>query len=210
MATMNARGMLFSLEQLRRIEEPPIRQENEVARLRAEAERSAAEEVLWRARLVGERTARDDAERRADEARAETLRVAAVERARTEAEVIARLEVMRIVQEHERVLAALKEDKQKERLGRAVRFGAVGSVVVFVATAGLYLGKIKPEGEARFQAQQAEITKADEEATRLRQNLAERAERIRLAERALGILNGQTIAAPAPLPEPKPAPAPVK
>ncbi|HVK63569.1 MAG TPA: hypothetical protein VM694_03800 [Polyangium sp.] len=190
MATMQEGALLFSLKYLARLEEARVRPENEAAgRLEhEEAQRHARETSSMHARIEAERRARMDAERRAEEARIDAIRVAAVERARAEAEANARLEVMRIVEAHERALAVLKEDKQNQRLGRAVRLGALGSMFFFAAAFGFYFGKIKPDGEAQLRAQQAAIAEADEEAERLRQKLAERDARIKEAERVLGAL----------------------
>ncbi|MDC0741401.1 hypothetical protein [Polyangium mundeleinium] len=190
MATMQEGALLFSLKYLARLEEARVRPENEAAgRLEhEEAQRHAREASSMHARIEAERRARMDAERRAEEARIEAIRFAAVERARAEAEANARLEVMRIVEAHERALAALKEDKQNQRLGRAVRLGALGSMFLFAAAFGFYFGKVKPDGEAQLRAQQAAIDAADEEASRLRKKLAERDARIKEAERVLGAL----------------------
>jgi len=188
MATMQEGVLLFSLKYLARLEEARDRRANEpLGQDHEEATRRAREASSMHARFEAERRGRLDAERRAEEARIEAIRVAAVERARAEAEVNAHLEVMRIVQEHERVLAALKEDKHNQRLGRAVRLGALGSMLFFAATCGFYFGKIKPDAQAHLRAQQAAITAADQEASQLRQKLAERDARIKEAERVLGV-----------------------
>lgn len=211
MGTMQESSVLFSLKQLQSLEETRVREEEEAAKARAlaekraaeEAERRIAEELSAKKRIEAERAAREEAERRAEEARIEAIRVAAVERAKAEAEVAARVEAMRIAEEHERALAALGADQQKQRLGRAVKLGVAGSIVVFAAALGLYFGKIKPEAEARLRAQQADIAATDEEAERLRKEVAQRDARIREAERALAAANEQSAKSRAPTEGPK-------
>ena len=157
MATMRETSVLFSLKQRESLEEARVREPRDAVRALIFAERRAAEEAERRSafersaqrRIEAERKARHEAERRAEEARIEAMRVAAVERARAEAEVTARVEVMRIVAEHERALAALSEDKHKQKIGRAVMLGAWGSILLCAGAFGLYFGKIKPDADAR-------------------------------------------------------------
>jgi colicin import membrane protein len=212
MASMQDSSVLFSLKQLQALEETRLREESEARRAREdaekrareEAERRAVEEAAARVRLEAEQKALEEAERRAEEARIEAIRLAAIERARAEAEVQARMEAMRIAQEHERALAALKEDAQKKRLKKSLLYGAVGSVALFGAASGLYFGKIKPEHEARLMQQQADVAAAEEETARLEQKLAQQNARIKEAERSLdGFKNAPK---PEALPEATPKP----
>jgi colicin import membrane protein len=191
MATMHESAVLFSLRHLRNIEETRVREQNEAERGRLAAERRAAAEAEGRVadaltaqrRIEAERKARREADRRADEARTETLRVIAVEHARAEAEVDARAEAARIVEEHQRALAALKQDKHEDLLKRAVWFGVLGAIALVTSGLGLYFGKLKPDADRRAAAQQADLAKADQEIHRLRVKLAQRDAHICAGER---------------------------
>ena len=184
MASIRESSLLFSLKQFTTLEEIAQRRADVTLYARDDALR-AEQESSMRARLEAERKAREDAEVRAMDARIEAIRVAAVERARSEAEASARAEAIRVVQEHQQALAAIKEDGHKYLFSSAVRATAIGAAFVLVATVGAYYGKVKPDADARRRAQQAEISAASEEAKRLRGELAERDERIKRAEKAL-------------------------
>jgi len=185
MASLRESALLFSLKQFTTLEEAAKRRADVTLYESRESERRSEREASMRARLEAERKARADAERREMEARIEAIRVSAVERAKAEAEASARNEVMRVVQEHQRALAAMKVDRDDYLLSSAVRAAAIGALVVIVATFALYVFKVKPDAEATRRAQAADIAAVGEEAKRLRKELAERDERIQKAESAL-------------------------
>ncbi|HMY18123.1 MAG TPA: hypothetical protein PKA58_17485 [Polyangium sp.] len=157
----------------------------EIERAIEEARRSTIEAALARTRAIAERRARDEADRRAERIQAETAYIVAIERVRAEAEMAARIEASRIALEHERALASITADVQKQRLARAVRIGIVGPVLLFIATMGIYFGKVKPDAEARMLSQQADIARWNDEVRQLREQVAARDARIRDAERVL-------------------------
>lgn len=184
MATMQQGSLLFSLKHSSNNEKKYV-QEAEIERAIEEARRAAIEAALARARANAERRAREDADRRAERIQAESAYVVAIERVRAEAEMSARIEASRIALEHERALAAINADAQTKRLARAVRIGIIGPVLLFVATMGIYFGKVKPDAEARMLGQQADIARWNEEVRQLREQVAARDARIRDAERVL-------------------------
>jgi colicin import membrane protein len=157
MTAMQESSVLFSLKALQSIEEARVREEQEAKRrrieaeweARIEAERIAREKAEARAREEAAQQAREDAARREEAARIEAIRLATIERARVEAEQKARIEAMTRQQEHERKLAALKEDAHKRRLQRSVMFGGIAAVLLFGSSFGAYFGKIKPDMERR-------------------------------------------------------------
>ncbi len=183
MATMQEGSLLFSLKHWTSTEQKSGREEAE--RVQEEARRSIIEAALARQRADAERKAREDAEHRAERIQAEAAYVVAVARMRAEAEMTARIEASRIAVEHERALALINADVQKKRLTQALRIGIVAPVMLFVATMGIYFGKVKPDAEGRMLAQQADIVRWNEEVKQLRQQVAARDARIRDAERVL-------------------------
>jgi len=184
MATMQQGSLFFSLKHPSSSEKK-YSQNEETERALGEARRSCIDAALARTRADAERKARVDAERRAERLQAESAYVVAIERVRAEAEMAARIEASRIALDHERALASINADVQKKRLAQAVRVGIIGPVLLFVATMGIYFGKVKPDAEARLLNQQADITRWNEEVRQLRAQVAARDARIRDAERVL-------------------------
>ncbi len=184
MATMRKGSLLFSLKHGSGGEKTRVTT-TEIERAIEEARRSTIEAALARTRAIAERRARDEADRRAERIQAETAYIVAIERVRAEAEMAARIEASRIALEHERALASITADVQKQRLARAVRIGIVGPVLLFIATMGIYFGKVKPDAEARMLSQQADIARWNDEVRQLREQVAARDARIRDAERVL-------------------------
>lgn len=190
MATMQQGSLLFSLKHLSNTEKKYVL-ESESERIFEEARRSAIEAALAHARANTERRAREEADRRAERIQAETAYIVAVERGRTEAEMSARIEASRIALEHERAMALINADVQKKRLAGALRFGIIVPTLLFVATLGIYFGKVKPDAEARMISQQADIARWNEEVRQLRAQVAARDAHIRNAERVLAGMHGR-------------------
>jgi len=190
---MQDNSVLFSLNELQRLEAERVREEREVAQARVMAEEKAKEEAARRemekaaqkAQEEAQRKAREEAEKRAEAARLEAIRLAAVEKARIEAEAAARLEMMKKAEEHERHLVALKEDEKKKKLKRALISSVIGAVVLLGGGAGIYFGKIVPDTQAQLTQQQAEINRKAEEAARLKAELDKNGKRIEDAEARL-------------------------
>jgi hypothetical protein len=112
------------------------RREDERARLAAEAEREAA----LRARLA------------AETARLETLRLAAVERARVEALAEAQRVTLSFAHEHARNLEAIDADASRVRLRRTLVAVGLASLVAATALGALWRANATKGSEAEAQA----------------------------------------------------------
>jgi colicin import membrane protein len=176
MAEMQDSSVLFSLKQLMSLEQQRIREEEEEARRRAEAESAARREAERRAREEHEMRLRaEEARLRAEEerrresaARLEAICLAEIEKARFDAARQERLALMEQANEHERKLAALKQDAQKKRLKRLLVFGGAFTAVVLSAAFGIYFGHIKPEADRIHAEELSERAVRDAELARLK------------------------------------------
>jgi colicin import membrane protein len=124
MAEQKESSVLFSLKELMNLEENRIKEEEQEKekRARAEAERRAREEAERRAaeaaRLQQEEDARraEELRKREESTRLEAIRLGEIEKAKAEAEHIARMQAMQAQQAHEQQIAALASDSTKKRL----------------------------------------------------------------------------------------------
>ena len=165
-------SVLFSLRELRRIEDDRVKKEQEAARAKAEAERQAKEAADRATREAEERRIRDEAERtrmaREEEEQREReghLRVQEAERrARVEGEMRINEERMRLEMQH----------KKKHSPVKAVL--TVGGLIVLVA-AGV--------GYKMYSQHQAEL--ASERAERARVEAQARKDRAELEAKLVGI-----------------------
>lgn len=163
MAERRPNSVLFSLKELRRIEDDRVKQEEEEEKRRREAEQRAKEEAIRRAQEEAERKRREEEERirQAQEeaerrAREEQLRLQEAERrARVEAEM--KLEQSRIAMEIE---AAARAKKLPWPL-----IGTIIGVLVLGVAALAYFGYQKSKKEEQMQAQ---LAKERQEAERIR------------------------------------------
>ncbi len=184
-------SVLFSLKELMTLEDDRIKSEEDdkkqaaaqADQKRLDAERQARAEEEARIRADEERR-RVEQQRVAEEAaRLEAIKHAEVEKARVEAEQRARIEEIARQQEHERQLAALKQDGSKKKLRNALIGGVV--VVVFAgAGLGVFLNN-KAKEDARTAAVQADEQRKKDEAAAKKLRDAEReieANRAKLAE----------------------------
>jgi colicin import membrane protein len=186
-------SVLFSLNQLMRIEEDRVAEEERRARAEAEAREAAQREVERRARAEEEAALQADEERRRaaaaarreEEARLEALRVAEVERVRLEAERQARLALLTQQHAHEQKLAAIAEDRQKRRLRRALVAGSIAAAAIFAGAGGWFFGVVRPAEEAARLRELDALTRREAENERLRGELG-RAQRA--ADEALAAL----------------------
>jgi colicin import membrane protein len=186
MAEQKESSVLFSLKELMNLEEDRIKQEDEEKKRRAEAEVQSRVEAERRARdqeqmrLSAEEERRRSEEQRKKEeaARVEAIRHAEIEKARVEAEQRARMEAMTKQQEHERAMSSLKHDEHKKKLQRMVTFSIGGGVLLLVAVLGIYLGKIKPENEAREAAARAALVQQAEESAKMKRLLEEQTQKV--------------------------------
>ncbi|HKQ68124.1 MAG TPA: hypothetical protein VJT73_02230 [Polyangiaceae bacterium] len=172
-------SVLFSLKELMNLEEDRIKQEDDDKKRRADAEVQARLDAERRAReqeqarLQGEEERRrnDELRQREEAARIEAIRHAEIEKARVEAEQRGRIESMTKQQEHERHLTSLKQDEHKKKLQRMVGISVGAAAILLIGGVGFYLGKIKPEAEARDRAAQVALEQRAEETKRLQQAL---------------------------------------
>ncbi len=161
-------SVLFSLQELMRLEQDRIQQEEEDKRRRAEnevraredAERRAREDEQNRLRAEEERRRIDDQRRREEAARLEALRQGEVERARVAAEEQARLEAMRQEQAHALEVARLKQDKHKKNL--TIGIAAIAATLVIGASVGGYFWNKSSEEAHATQARLEEEKRQQE------------------------------------------------
>ena len=146
MAEQKESSVLFSLKELMNLEEDRIKQEEQEKRrqedaathARMEAERRAREEEEARLRAEQDRRHADEQRVREDAARLEAIHKAELEKARLDAENAARLEQLRHVQEHERNITAIKQDKHKKSL-QIFAYGAAALFVIALVGATLFI-----------------------------------------------------------------------
>jgi colicin import membrane protein len=185
MAERRENSVLFSLNELRNIEQDRVRGEEEAERARIEAERRAREEEIRRAKEAEEakRRAEDDRVRREIEekervVRENELRLKESER-RAQIEAAAKLEQARIEAE-----ARARIEGKKFPTTQVVA-GVIGLIVL----AGSIMGYLVYNHNQELARTQAELTrKADEERQKL---LAEDAARQAQLRKQLSDLQGQ-------------------
>jgi hypothetical protein len=201
--------------------------EVEARRLEALRHRELEEEERLRAQMVERERRAYEAQR--NQAELEALREGAVVRARTEAEAQARLATMKVQQDHERSLHALRHDRHKERLVVVIvslsALAAAGTVGAGLAlkrsndaatVAGARLREMQDEKE-HLETEQAAIraqigTAQDPaEVARLQQELADAQAKLRsVATRIDKAPHATPPAGPTPpahfAPSPQPAP----
>jgi colicin import membrane protein len=135
------------------------------------------------------------AARREEAARYEAIRIAAMEKARIEAEQAAKIALLTKEHEHERKLAALELEQQRHALRRAVIAGAALIAAIVGTFAGAYFGHLRPEA-ARVHRREAEAIAAREAyVAQLKADVARANQRVAEARRALA--QPQREAAPA-------------
>jgi len=171
-------SVMFSLQELERMEEERVRmaaeaeardrESREQARraieAREQAERLAVERAEAEARQEVERRAREEA------ARLAAIQRAATEAARVEAEARVRAEERERERERDRLHAAMVEQARaavgRQRTGAT--WGAVSAIVTACVAAALYLGVLSPRAEASLRAATADRAARDAAITDLR------------------------------------------
>lgn len=184
MAEQRENSVLFSLKELRRLEDDRIRQEEADVRAQAEAERKAREDAERKARDDAERHRKDEedkvrrsAEEQVARTREDQMRLAEAERrARVEAEMRLQEERMRLEMQH-----------KKGKSPMAAIF-VVGAVVVGLAGAIIYKVQANAEAdkiasEQRAAAEQDRIKRdADDRMRRLEAQIAQKEKEMRAAK----------------------------
>ena len=186
MAEQKESSVLFSLKELMNLEEDRIKQEDEEKKRRAEAEVQSRVEAERRARdqeqmrLSAEEERRRSEEQRKKEeaARVEAIRHAEIEKARVEAEQRARMEAMTKQQEHERAMSFAQARRAQEEAPAHGHLQHRRRRTPFGCRAWHYLGKIKPENEAREAAARAALVQQAEESAKMKRLLEEQTQKV--------------------------------
>jgi Skp family chaperone for outer membrane proteins len=149
-------SVLFSLKELRRLEDERVKAEADARRAQAEAERRARDEETRRAREEEERRRRAESEREARE-REDRLRVEEAERrARVEGELKLR------AQQH------LEEQRQRHvhgrHFGRSAGMAAAAGALLFVAVGAGLAARAARQHQAEKKALEREIASRDDQA----------------------------------------------
>jgi hypothetical protein len=160
MSDRRENSVLFSLRELRTIEEDRVHQEAETERARIEAERRAREEEIRRAKeaeeakvRAAEEKVRREQEERERAQREDDLRLKESER-RAQIEAAAKLEQHRIEAE-----ARARMDAKKFPVGKVV-----GGVVALVLISGITVGVLIHNHSVELQQREAELqAKAEQE-----------------------------------------------
>jgi len=171
-------SVLFSLQELMKLEQDRIKQEeddkkrrqdNEV-RAREDAERKAREEEQARLHAEEERRRLEEQRKREEAARLEALRQAEIERARVAAEEQARLDAMKAAQAHELEVAKLKQDKHKKNL--TIGIGLVLAVLLIGGGTGGFIWYRSAKAQEELQAEtQRQLAERDAQMKKLQSQL---------------------------------------
>ena len=150
MAEQKESSVLTSLTELMNLEGDRIkkedadrkRHEEAETQARLDAERRAREDEERRLNVEDERKRVDDVRMREEKARLEAIRHGEVEKARVEAETVARMEALRRQQDHEKELHVLSQDKHKKRLTYIVLGSGFMLVAVLVGGGIIIKGQL--------------------------------------------------------------------
>lgn len=159
---------IVSLQELMRIEEQRLHQEEMERVAQAEAVRLAKEAADERRRAEEEQRLAQERESRAEEARKEreqaarmeAMRQALIEQERIKAERQAQQAEEALRLNHEREQAKILQQSEAKKLRRMLVGVSLGAATLIAGGLGLYFGKIKPDAEA----QQARIQQETEAA----------------------------------------------
>jgi translation initiation factor IF-2 len=144
-------SVLFSLKELRRLEDERVKAEADARRAQAEAEQRARDEETRRTREEEERRCRADSERE------DRLRVEEAERrARVEGEL--RLRERQLLEEQR------QRHVQRRRFGRSAGMAAAAGAVLFVAIGGGLAAWASQQHQAEKKALEREIASRDDQA----------------------------------------------
>lgn len=157
-------SVLFSLRELRRLEDERVRAEADARRAQAEAERRAKVEGEQRARDEETRRAREEEERRR---RAESEREAREREDRLrveEAERRARVEGELKLKEQQLLEEQRHRHVRERRFGRSAGMAAAAGALLFVAVGGGLAAWASQQHKAEKKALEREIAQLDEQA----------------------------------------------
>ena len=157
-------SVLFSLKELRRLEDERVKAEADARRAQAEAERRAKVEAEQRARDEETRRVREEEERRR---RAESEREARQREDRLrveEAERRARVEGELKLREQQLLEEQRQRHVQGRRFGRSAGMAAAAGALLFVAVGGGLAAWASRQHQAEKKALEREIARRDEQA----------------------------------------------
>ncbi len=147
----------FSLQELMRIEQQRLHEQDrdraQRAQRQAQAERERHEQLRAQEqaqlRTQQEHRRLEEARGREEAARIEAMRQAIVQRERNEALERARLIEVQQVRKHELEMAAIRHDAHKRKLLVGVIAVSAACVILAGSGMGAYVGMIKPQADAR-------------------------------------------------------------
>jgi colicin import membrane protein len=215
MADLRESALLFSLKHL---DQQRLREEELVTWRRTEIKMAARIRAEHRARLeqqalmVAEeaRLRAEAAARREEAARHEAIRIAAMDRARVEAEQAAKIALLAQQQEHERRMAALVAEHHRRTLSRAL-VGAIGLTVGIVSTLTVvYLAHMRPEAARARRHEAAAISARESTVAQLKADVERANRRAEDARQDARRVLAQTQGAAARVEAAEPAVVPVK
>lgn len=168
MSATKESSVLFSLHELMDLERDRIeaeraervRSERALAEAKAAAARRALQAEHARVREAEEAVLREQERRREERARLEAIKLAEIQRAKSDADHWARLEAARIEHEHVQKLQALRADKGKQKLLYGV-IGAVSLLAVGAVAGGVLLKQLDDEAETARLALEANNRERD-------------------------------------------------
>ncbi len=209
----NDSSVVFSLNELMRLEGQRREEEAEAARAREAATRRAAAEAAARERAEEEERLRAaEARRHAEalaarehEARLQAMKEAEMARARHEADAAARAKELLATREHERALAASRDDAARRKLARATYATAALLAVTWVG-GGWYsvqASRQRTDEQANYRDATATQTGALE---KLQRASDEQGDRIARLERDFADLHHPEVALPPARPPVSPGP----
>lgn len=180
------------------------REDERVTLRRAETEMAARIRAEHRARLEQEalmvaeeaRLRAEAAARREEAARHETVRLAAMDRARIEAEQAAKIALLTQQRDHEQSMAALVADHHRRTLTRALAGTVVLSAGILGTLAAVYFGHIRPEAERVRRQEAAAVSTREATVAQLKAAVERANQRAEDARRALAQTQGAAARAP--------------
>jgi hypothetical protein len=143
--------------------------------LRIERERLAREAEAKKQAAIAEAARLTELRRREEDARLEALARVTVERARVEAEALARLEMMEKQQAHERKLVEIQSALERQRARGVNVVGFALALVVVTSALSIYFFRLKPDA-ARLQVAYGELVRAERLRAEETKRLLERSE----------------------------------
>jgi len=198
MAELRESAILFSLKHHDR---QKVREEELVTLRRVESEMVARIRAEHRARLEQEalmiaeeaRLRAEAAARREEAARHEAVRLAAMDKARSEAEQAAKVALLTQQREHDRSMAALVADHHRRTVTRALVGAAALTAGILGTLAAVYFGHIRPEAERVHRRETAAVAAREAYVAQLKADVERANQRAEDARRALAQTQGAAV-----------------